>query len=121
MKPGWLAGAVDEAKRGLSAQPGRVDSGSAGERGRHLNYARDKQYRRLSRAGRAAAGCVTAVPLALVVGAAGAAPLAGLLLVIALGMGLSARRWLALAGRSRVGARSEDDVQRALTPLLAEG
>ena len=86
-----------------------------------LNYARRQQYRRLSRAGRAAAGSVAAALLALIVGGAGAAPLAGLLLLTAFGLGLYARHWLALASRSRVGARSEDDVQRALTPLRAEG
>jgi hypothetical protein len=86
-----------------------------------LNYARRQQYRRLSRAGWAAAGSVAAALLALVVGAAGAASLAGLLLLIALGLGLYARRWLSLAGRSRVGARSEDEVQCALAPLEAEG
>lgn len=58
---------------------------------------------------------------ALVVWRARAPPLAGLLLLTALGLGLHARQWLALAGRSRVGARSEDDVQRALAPLEAEG
>jgi Nuclease-related domain len=86
-----------------------------------LNYARRQQYRRLLRAGRAAAGSVAAALLALVVGGAGAAPLAGLLLLTAFGLGLYARHWLALAGRSRVGARSEDEVQRALAPLRAEG
>ena len=59
--------------------------------------------------------------LAVVLLAAGAPPLAGLLFLIAVGLGLYARHWLALAGRSRVGARSEDDVQRALMPLEAEG
>src|SRR5450759_1543812 len=82
----------------------RFTSGS-GERGRRLTSARRQQYRRLSRAGRAAAGSVAAVLLALVVGGAGAAPLAGLLLLTAFGLGLYARHWLALAGRSRVGAR----------------
>jgi hypothetical protein len=86
-----------------------------------LNYARRQQYRRLSRAGRAAAGSFAAALLALVVGAAGAAPLAGLLLLTAFGLGLYARHWFALAGRSRVGARSEDEVQRALAPLRTEG
>jgi hypothetical protein len=86
-----------------------------------LNYARRQQYRRLSRAGRAAAGSVDAALLAVVVGGAGEASLAGLLLLLAFGLGLYARHWLALAGRSRVGARSEDDVQRALMPLQAEG
>ena len=44
-----------------------------------------------------------------------------MLLILALGLGLYARHWLSLAGRSRVGARSEDEVQRALAPLEAEG
>jgi hypothetical protein len=86
-----------------------------------LNYARRQQHRRLLRAGRAAAGSVAAALLALVVGGAGAAPLAGLLLLTAVGLGLYARHWLSLARRSRVGARSEDEMQRALTPLQAEG
>jgi hypothetical protein len=86
-----------------------------------LNYARRQQYRRMSRAGRAAAGSVAAALLALVVGGAGEASLAGLLLLVAFCLGLYARHWLALAGRSRVGARSEDEVQRVLAPLEAEG
>jgi hypothetical protein len=86
-----------------------------------LNYARRQQYRRLLRAGRAAVGSAAAVLLALVVGGARAWPLAGLLLLIAFGLGLYARHWLALAGRSRVGARSEDEVHRALAPLEADG
>jgi Nuclease-related domain len=86
-----------------------------------LNYARRQQYRRLSRAGRAAAGSVAAATLALVVGGAGAVPLAGVLLLTAFGLGLYARHWLSLAGRSRVGARSEDVVQSALAALQAEG
>ncbi len=86
-----------------------------------MNYARRQQYRRLSRAAQAAAGSVVAALLALVVGGTGAAALTGLLLLAALGLCLYARHWLVLAGRSRVGARSEDDVQRALKPLQAEG
>ena len=86
-----------------------------------MNYARRQEYRRLSRAGRAAVGSIAAALLALVAGGAGAASLTGLLLLTAVGLGLCARHWIALAGRSRVGARSEDDVQRALTPLEAEG
>jgi Nuclease-related domain len=100
---------------------GRATSGSASECGRRLNFARRQQYRRLLRAGRAAAGSVAAALLALVVGGAGAAPLAGLLLVTAVGLGLYARHWLSLARRSRVGARSEDEVQRVLAQLQAEG
>ena len=45
----------------------------------------------------------------------------GVLLVLALGFGLYARHWLSLAERSRVGARSEDEVRRALAPLRADG
>jgi Nuclease-related domain len=86
-----------------------------------LNYARRQQYRRLSRAGRAAVGSAVTAGLGLVLASAGAAPLAGLLLLTAVGLGLYARHWLSLAGRSRVGARSEDEVQRALAPLRAEG
>ncbi len=107
---------------GLHAKPlGELVSRLASERGHELNYARRQQYRRLSRVGRAAVGSVAAVLLSLVVASAGALEPAGLLLLAALGLGFYARHWLVLAGRSRVGARSEDDVQRALVPLEAEG
>lgn len=89
--------------------------------GRSVNYARRQQCRRLSHAGKAALGSVVAGLLGLVVASAGAAALGGLLLLTAVGLGLYARHWLSLAGRSRVGARSEDEVQRALAPLQAEG
>lgn len=42
-------------------------------------------------------------------------------MLAALGLGLYARHWLALAGRSRVGARAEDEVRRALAALEAQG
>ena len=51
----------------------------------------------------------------------GALSAAGAILVLALGLGLYARHWLSLAERSRVGARSEDEVRRVLAPLQAEG
>jgi hypothetical protein len=86
-----------------------------------VNYARRQQYRRLSHAGKAALGSAVTALLGLVIASAGAAPLAGLLFLTAVGLGIWARHWLALAGRSRVGARSEDEVQRALAPLRAEG
>ena len=57
----------------------------------------------------------------VVIASAGGAALGGLLLLMAFGLGLYARRWLSLARRSRVGARSEDEVQRALASLEAEG
>ena len=86
-----------------------------------MNYARRQQYRRLSHAGRAVLGSVVAGLLGLVIASAGAAALGGLLLLTSVGLGFYARHWLSLAGRSRVGARSEDEVQRALAPLRAEG
>jgi len=86
-----------------------------------LNYARRQQYRRLSHASKPALGSAVAALRGLVVASAGAAPLAGLLLLTAAGLGLYARHWLSLARRSGVGARSEDEVQRALAPLQAEG
>jgi hypothetical protein len=66
-------------------------------------------------------GSVAAALLALLVAGAGAALLGWLLLTTAFGLGLYARHWLSLARRSRVGARSEDEVKRALAPLQAEG
>ena len=86
-----------------------------------MNYARRQQYRRLSRAGNAALGSVVFGLLGLAVAGAGAAALGGLIGLTAVGLGFYARHWLLLAGRSRVGARSEDEVQRALAPLRAEG
>jgi hypothetical protein len=86
-----------------------------------VNYARRQQYRRLSHAGKAALGSVVAGLLGVVVASAGAAMLGGLLLLAAVGLGFYARHWLSLGGRSRVGARSEDEVRCALAPLQAEG
>jgi hypothetical protein len=86
-----------------------------------LNYARRQQYRRLSRAGTTGVGSVGAVLLALVLASVGAISVAGLLLLMALGLGLYTRHWLSLASRSRVGAQSETEVRRVLAGLEAEG
>jgi hypothetical protein len=86
-----------------------------------VNYARRQQYRRLSHAGKAALGSAGAALLGLVVASAGSPALGGVLLLMAVGLGVCARHWLWLARRSRVGARSEDEVQRAPAPLQAEG
>jgi hypothetical protein len=59
--------------------------------------------------------------LGLITLAAGSAPVGGLLLLGAVALGLYARHWLGLVGRSRVGARSEDEVKRTLAQLEAEG
>ena len=85
------------------------------------NYARRQQYRRLVHAGEAALGSVIVTVLGLVILSTGAAALAGLLFLSAVGLGYYARYWLSLASRSRVGARSEDEVQRVLASLEAEG
>ncbi len=85
--------------------------------GRSVNYARRQQHRRLSHAARAALGSVGAALLGLVVASARAVVLGGLLFLTAVGLGLYARHWLSLARRSWVGARSEDEVQRALAAL----
>ena len=68
-----------------------------------MNYARRQQCRRLSRAGTAAAGSAAAAVLALALARTGTNSLAGALLVAAVGLGLY----------SRIGAHSEDEVQRA--------
>ena len=85
------------------------------------NYARRHRYRRLVHAGEAALGSVIVTLLGLVILSTGAAALAGPLFLSAVGLGYYARHWLSLASRSRVGARSEDEVQRVLAPLEAEG
>jgi hypothetical protein len=86
-----------------------------------VNYARRQQYRRLSHAGRAALGSAGPALLGLVIARAGGTAVGELLLLTPMGLCISARHWLLLAGRSEVGARSEDEVQRALAPLQAEG
>lgn len=59
--------------------------------------------------------------LAILFGGVGAFPLASALFVVALACTFYARHWLVLARRSRVGARSEDEIRRALAPLRREG
>jgi hypothetical protein len=80
--------------------------------GRRMNYARRQQYGRLSRAASTTMASAAAMMLALAVASVGAVSAAGVLLV--LGFGLYARHWMSLAGRSAVGARSEDEVRHAL-------
>jgi hypothetical protein len=82
-----------------------------------VNYARRQQYRRLSRAGRAGLVSAASVALGLFLIAAGAALPGAVLLAVAIVLGLRVRHWLSLSGRSQVGARSEDEVRRALAPL----
>ena len=90
-------------------------------RAHRVNYARRQQYRRLTRAGEAGIGAVGAALLGLWVASVGAGLVTGCLLIVAIALGVCARHWLSLARRSRIGARSEDAVRRALAPLQAEG
>jgi hypothetical protein len=90
-------------------------------RAARLNYPRRQQYCRLSHAGVATAGSAIAALLAFVAAGSGAVLLAVVFVVAAMALAFSARHWLGLAERSRVGARSEDEVRRALVPLRTEG
>jgi hypothetical protein len=82
------------------------------------SFPRRQQYRRLRRAAaRGAAGLVVGT---LAASASGWA-VAGALLLVAVGLLVDACRWVRLASRSRVGARSEADVRQALAALEAEG
>jgi hypothetical protein len=86
-----------------------------------LSYPRQQRYRRLARAAIASTVSAASVLLALLAALGGLLQIAGLLILAAVALGLRARRWVRLAGRASVGAQSEDDVQRALAPLTAEG
>jgi hypothetical protein len=86
-----------------------------------VNYARRQQYRRVSRAGRLGLTSTAAAVLGPLLVAKGAAVLGAVSLVIAVVLGFRARHWLSLAGRSRVGARSEDEVRRMLDRLRRMG
>jgi Nuclease-related domain len=86
-----------------------------------LTYPRRQQYRRLKRAVGSAWVAGLAMLFAVMVASAGEFSLTLVLMVFAVALGFQARRWLHLAGRSRVGARSEDEVRRALAPLRREG
>lgn len=90
-------------------------------RAHRVNYARRQQYRRLSRAGEAGIGAAGTAVLGLWAASVSAALVAVCLLILAAALALCARHWFSLARRSRVGAHSEDVVQRALAPLVAEG
>jgi hypothetical protein len=86
-----------------------------------VNYPRRQHYRRLGRAVATGAGGLLAAGGALLAAAQGALGITLVLLLAAVGLGAYARHWSRLAARSRVGARSEEQVQRALSVLAAEG
>ena len=78
------------------------------------SFPRRQQARRLCRAAASGAAVIAAAALALIAIAAGATALAGRLALVMAALVLDARRWVGPAARSRVGARSEDAVRRAL-------
>jgi hypothetical protein len=86
-----------------------------------FTFPRRQQLQRLRRAG----GCAfTAIALAggtVVAAVAGQLVFALLLFAAASGCAVRSWSWIRLAGRSRVGARSEEEVQRALAVLEREG
>ena len=86
-----------------------------------LSFPRRQQLRRLEHTAAAAAAAVGAVALALLAATASLAVIAAALLLLAVGLGVYARQWARLAGRSGVGARSESQVQHALRTLQREG
>ena len=87
----------------------------------HMSFPRRQQYRRLRHAATSGAAGLAAGVLVVITAGAGAVAVTGVLLLVMLGLLIDARRWVRLAGRSRVGARSEDEVRRALARLEAEG
>ena len=86
-----------------------------------MNYPRRQQYRRLGRALATGAGGLLAAGGALLAAVHRAVWIAVILLLASVGLGAYARHYTRLAARSRVGACSEERVQRALAPLAAEG
>jgi hypothetical protein len=86
-----------------------------------LSFPRRQQYRRLHRAVASGAAGLVAGVLAVRAEDARALAVAGVLSLIMRGLLIDARRWVRLAGPSRVGACSEDEVRRVLAALQAEG
>ena len=86
-----------------------------------MSFPRRQQARRLRRATASGLAAVVAGGLAATAAGAGTTALAGSLALVMVALVLEARRWVRLAARSRVGARSEDAVRRALRGLEGEG
>ena len=82
---------------------------------------RRQQYRRLRRAAASVAAGLATGAFAVIAAGVGAIAAAGVFLLVMFGLVIYARHWMRLAGRSRVGARSEAEVRRVLAPLRAEG
>jgi hypothetical protein len=85
------------------------------------SFPRRQQYRRLRGAAASGAAATASGALTIIALRAGAPEFGDALLLVTVGLLIDTRRWLRLAGRSRVGARSEDAVRTALATLQAEG
>jgi Nuclease-related domain len=85
------------------------------------SFPRRQQYRRVRRAAVSGAAALTAGALTAAAAYRGLIAAAGMLLLVMAGLLIDARRWVHLAERSRVGARSEGQVRQALAGLEAEG
>ena len=85
------------------------------------SFPRRQQYRRLRRAATCGGAGLLACAFAVIAAGAGTWAVAGAVLVVAVGLLVDARRWVRRATRCRIGARSEDEVRRALGGLEAEG
>jgi len=85
------------------------------------SFPRRQQARRLRRAAGSGSAAIVAGAFAASAASIGVTALAGLLALVMAVLLLDARRWVRLAARSRVGARSEDAVRQALGGLEAEG
>jgi hypothetical protein len=85
------------------------------------SFPRRQQARRLRRAAASGSASIVAGAFAASAAGVGATAVAGLLALVMAALLLDARRWVRLAARSRVGARSEDAVRHALSGLEAEG
>jgi hypothetical protein len=86
-----------------------------------FTFPRRQQFQRLRRAGACAVAAIALAGGTVVAAVAGQLVLALLLVAAASGCAVRSWSWIRLAGRSRVGARSEDEVQRALVELEREG
>jgi hypothetical protein len=85
------------------------------------SFPRRQQRRRLRRAAAGGAAGLAVCILAMIAASAGRWRVAGALLLVAIGLFFDARNWMRLAARSRVGARSENEVRHVLAALEAGG
>jgi hypothetical protein len=86
-----------------------------------FTFPRRQQFQRLRRAGGCAFAAIALAGGTVVAAVAGQLVFALLLFAAASGCAVRSWSWIRLAGRSRVGARSEDEVQRAVAELEREG